>query len=91
MSRYKFSVWLGCKVAICRKLLRYIVVPQTEDEVDRLTERVKAVVGEGGRQYRGDTLSDINSGLSVLSGVIRIVSTVLTILGAESVDRCSLP
>merc|ERR550534_3046670 len=41
----------------------------------------------GGREFRGDTLTDIHSGLQVLATGIQIVSTILTILGAENTDR----
>ena len=47
------------------------------------------VEGRGGRleEFRGDTLSDLNSGLSLLASGIKIVSTILTLLGAENNDR----
>ena len=47
------------------------------------------VEGRGGRleKFRGDTLSDLNSGLSLLASGIKIISTILTLLGAENNDR----
>ena len=36
---------------------------------------------------RGDTLTNIHSGLTVVGGLIQIVSAVLSLLGAEPVDR----
>ena len=38
-------------------------------------------------QFRGDTLTDINSGLRVVATGIQIISTILTLLGAETTDR----
>ena len=39
------------------------------------------------QQYRGDTLSDISSGLNVVASGIRVITTILSLLGAQTVDR----
>ena len=38
-------------------------------------------------EFRGDTISDIHDGLNFLATGIKIVTTILTLFGAESVDR----
>jgi len=38
-------------------------------------------------QYRSDTLSEISSGLNVLASGIKVITTIFSLFGAESVDR----
>ena len=38
-------------------------------------------------QYRSDTLSEISLGLNVLASGIKVITTILSLFGAESVDR----
>ena len=45
------------------------------------------IIGKISESYRGDMISDINSGLSVLSTSIRVVSAILTLFGASNRRR----
>ena len=38
-------------------------------------------------EFRSDTLSDISSGLNVLASGIRVITTILSLFGADTVDR----
>ena len=38
-------------------------------------------------QYRGDTLSDISYGLNMLASGIKVITTILSLFGADTVDR----
>ena len=38
-------------------------------------------------EYRGDTLSDISAGLNMLSSGIKVITTILSLFGADTVDR----
>ena len=38
-------------------------------------------------EYRGDTLSDINSGLNMIASGIKVITTILSLFGADTVDR----
>ena len=47
-------------------------------------------ISQNGRsleQYRGDTLSDISSGLNMLASGIKVITTILSLFGADTVDR----
>ena len=54
-----------------------------EDSVDD-TENL---IGKISESYRGDMISDINSGLTVLSTSIRVISAILTLFGASNSRR----
>lgn len=41
----------------------------------------------GGDLLRADTLNEINSGLNTLGNIIKIVTTVLSLFGADNIDR----
>ena len=41
----------------------------------------------GGDLLRADTLNEINTGLNTLSNIIKIVTTVLSLFGADNIDR----
>ena len=41
-------------------------------------------------EYRSDTLSDINAGLNTIATGINVITTILSLFGAQSVDRSVL-
>ena len=38
-------------------------------------------------EYRGDTLNDISSGLNMVASGIKMITTILSLFGADTVDR----
>ena len=38
-------------------------------------------------QFHSDTLNDISSGLNVIASGIRVITTILSLFGADTVDR----
>ena len=43
--------------------------------------------GHSLEEYRGDTLNDISSGLNMVANGIKVITTILSLFGADTVDR----
>ena len=69
------------------------------DIIDNLHDKEAAIASFGRRfsdmeekghsfeEYRGDTLNDISSGLNLVASGIKVITTILSLFGADTVDR----
>ena len=69
------------------------------DIIDNLHDKKAAIASFGRKfadmdekghsleEYRGDTLNDISSGLNLVASGIKVITTILSLFGADTVDR----
>ena len=74
-------------------------IDDKSDIIDNLHDKEAAIASFGRKfadmdekghsleEYRGDTLNDISSGLNMVASGIKVITTILSLFGADTVDR----
>ena len=59
-----------------------------DDSIENIESKFLLVEEDSSSEkYRGDTLSEISSGLNLLASGIKVVTALLSLFGADNVDR----
>ena len=58
-----------------------------EEEIENIGRKFSLLSDKSLEEFRSDTLNDISSGLNVIASGIRVITTILSLFGADTVDR----